>query len=59
MVVQSISDGGVGHPLVFALLPPSDDAQPSLKLNRDGRWVLEATLGETVLAVVIVGVYEY
>lgn len=59
MVMQSMNDGGAGHPIVFAMLQPSGDGPLSMKKNAEDRWVLEKGIGDTVLAIVIVGVYEH
>lgn len=60
MIRRSLSDGGAGHPLVFALLPPSgSSSQPTLKRNANNHWVLETKVGEMPIAMVVVGVYEH
>jgi len=59
MIQQSLADGGAGHPIVFALLPPKSTSQPSIAKNQRDHWVLEAKVGDTILAIVIAGVYEH
>lgn len=59
MITRSMSDGGAGHPVVFAMLPSASKSQPSIAVNEHERWVLEAKSGDLVLALVIVGVYEH
>lgn len=60
MIRRSLADGGVGHPVVFALVPPSGSpAKPSIKKNQNNHWVLETKVGDMPLAMVVVGVYEH
>jgi hypothetical protein len=59
MIRRSLTEGGTGHPVVFAMLPHSGAAQPSLKKNAEGRWVLETKIGDLALAMVLIGVYEH
>jgi hypothetical protein len=59
MIRRSQAEGGTGHPVVFALLPPTGALQPSLKKNEDDRWVLDVKAGDLSLAMVLIGVYEH
>ncbi|MBI4471626.1 MAG: hypothetical protein HY646_03095 [Acidobacteria bacterium] len=59
MIQKSIADGGGSHPMVFALMPPQSSTQPSMVRNQRGHWVLETKIGDMVLAMVVVGVYEH
>jgi len=58
MIMQSLDDGGAGHPIVFAMLEPSD-GQLKVERNSENRWVLHTRAGDSALAIVIVGVYEH
>jgi hypothetical protein len=59
MIQRSILDGGGGHPVVFALMPPKGASQPGIAKNQRDHWVLEAKVGDINLAMVIAGVYEH
>ena len=59
MIYRSLDDGGTGHPVVFAMIPPDSSNQPSITENRFDRWVLEARIGDRVIAIEIVGYYEH
>ncbi len=59
MIRRSMSDGGTGHPLVFALLPASNPGRTGIAKNEEDRWVLETKVGDLPLAIVLIGVYEH
>ena len=59
MMKQSIADKKGEHPIVFALLPPKAEKQPSLTKDAKDHWVLEVKTGNMVLAIMIVGSYEH
>ncbi len=59
MIYRSLDDGGTGHPVVFAMIPPEGAEHPSMTENRFDRWVLEAKIGDRVIAIEIVGYYEH
>ena len=59
MMYRSLDDGGTGHPVVFALVPPEASDQPSLRQNQFDRWVLEVKVGDRPIAIEIVGYYEH
>ena len=59
MINQSLEDGDAGHPVVFGLTPPRSSEQPSIEENAFDRWVLEAKIGDQVIAIEIIGYYEH
>lgn len=59
MIYRSLSDGGVGHPLVFALLPPSSGPYPGMRKTAMDHWVLDVKAGDQPLSITIVGVYAH
>mgnify|MGYP001355916294 CR=1 FL=1 len=59
MIYRSLDDGGTGHPIIFAMIPPEGEGQPSMTENSFDRWVLEAKIGNQVIAIEIVGYYEH